>query len=590
MNKKRVFNYGLLTLLVILGIYFVIASGNIYPGQLDTLVVPSDSNTNISGTTNLTFKFTSIPTPTLDTNNTNVTTNVSFFYSTDNTTWTRIGTMNNGSDSTQIYNFSWNTASTFSTDQNNVSIMAVVTNQTSGIITSKTTYTTTQLNLDAANNVSFNLTYKITIDNLNPTVNASTDIATLNVSMVGNAAAPIANASLNGNSYLRNGTDILVRLYVNEANLPGGVTSSGVWLYYNTTGGTVKSIDPTGGSDNATRINMVNLTASTQGAQSIGYSVVNSPSVWEANISAGNFTATSGINLSFAIVINDTVNHFTVLDRGGNSYKVAFGGTSPSATITADDTSIGVQGAVKVTCSIEAGGVGENTSATYIYWQKPSQVPTDQSSSHQTGEKTFQNEETGEAGTYYAWCSGQDNNGRTASSDKISIEALYTTAGEAAAGGGGGGGSGEISTIEKEEVLDISAKSGEATGPAGGFVRFTIDGTTKHKLTFDEVTATSASITIESDPIKLTLNLAETKEIDLDSDGKNDMSATLSRIVDNQAVIKIEKLAVQTPSEVTPAEEEQPAAEAPKRSLLWLWILIAIIVIAAVVYFIKRKK
>jgi len=144
---------------------------------------------------------------------------------------------------------------------------------------------------------------------------------------------------------------------------------------------------------------------------------------------------------------------------------------------------------------------------------------------------------------------------------------------------------------------------------------WTFDGTTQHTIRVNEVTETSAKITVSSDPIEVTLNIGESKEVDINNDGTNDIKVTLDSITSGKASFTLTKLAGAAIVEQEEQEEAESSEcgndqceagenyincpsdceaptpdEEPKASLTWLWILIGIIIVAIVGYTTSRKK
>ena len=80
----------------------------------------------------------------------------------------------------------------------------------------------------------------------------------------------------------------------------------------------------------------------------------------------------------------------------------------------------------------------------------------------------------------------------------------------------------------------------------------------EHNVKVNELTEDSITIEINSDPIFATLNVGESKEIDLDGDGVNDLKVTFNGLVDGEADLTYEKI---IEVEEEPVEEEVPEEE-----------------------------
>tara|TARA_Y100000310_G_C20632756_1_gene789520 strand:- start:15 stop:1415 length:1401 start_codon:yes stop_codon:yes gene_type:complete len=199
---------------------------------------------------------------------------------------------------------------------------------------------------------------------------------------------------------------------------------------------------------------------------------------------------------------------------------------------------------------------------------------------------------TDAAHTVYVRCRDVAGNIATASDSYTFTVDTSSNTGSGSGGGGGGGGS-RRTTEPTPEVVEPIQKSPEPTVveegetaevgdvattkyvqvASGGSVEFTFNAEA-HTLEVTEVTETTATVIISSDPIELTLTVGETREVEIDGEM---LTVTLNSIVDGKADISFG--AVTEPV----VEEEQP-------SLLWLWILILLVVIGVVYYFGIQKR
>ncbi|MDP2907093.1 MAG: hypothetical protein Q8O03_04080 [Nanoarchaeota archaeon] len=203
--------------------------------------------------------------------------------------------------------------------------------------------------------------------------------------------------------------------------------------------------------------------------------------------------------------------------------------------------------------------------------------------------QSFSGDETNLAGTYAVKCEVEDKAGYKSSSSK-NFEVHYTTV---VAGEGEGGGAAADINLATEEEITITEKQGVIS-------TFTLDGVTIHTLKIKKVDEVAGTVTIiiESDPIEITLKIGETKEVDVDADGTNDISITLNKITKGIADITTKRLTPLPEKEVPteevpptekPAEEITPTSEAASKA--WLWILIiVIIVVIGVGYVVLNKK
>jgi hypothetical protein len=100
--------------------------------------------------------------------------------------------------------------------------------------------------------------------------------------------------------------------------------------------------------------------------------------------------------------------------------------------------------------------------------------------------------------------------------------------------GGGGGGGGSI-IIKPGESMDVNIDTGRS------FV-FSTDGTNVHTIRVTGINGNSADITVMSEPIKVTMNVNDVKDIDWNNNGKNDLKLTLLSINGTTARVKVNPL------------------------------------------------
>ena len=164
---------------------------------------------NLSGTINVTINFTSFATNA--TYNTNAT-NASLYYSTDNTTWTRIGSAFNSSlpGAGFGFNISWATADI--PEAANLSILFVATN-ISGVGNSYlfgASHGTLAGIGGGTNNTVYNISYGVDIDNRAPVI-LDVNITDGTTTILNSTTAGLGGLS-NGTRYLQNNTDLIIGL------------------------------------------------------------------------------------------------------------------------------------------------------------------------------------------------------------------------------------------------------------------------------------------------------------------------------------------------------------------------------------------
>ena len=167
----------------------------------------------------------------------------------------------------------------------------------------------------------------------------------------------------------------------------------------------------------------------------------------------------------------------------------------------------------------------------------------------------------------YTWsieCADEANNINSSESFSLTISVSESSGGGSSSGGGGSSGSSSSSTgiaaaqpaeikpnpiqipetAQNEAVssgitLSHESKSVKIEGKSeGDTIQLRINDN-EQKITINELTETTATITIESEPITVTLNLGEMTEIDTDNDKTNDLSIKLESIIDKKASFTI---------------------------------------------------
>lgn len=115
--------------------------------------------------------------------------------------------------------------------------------------------------------------------------------------------------------------------------------------------------------------------------------------------------------------------------------------------------------------------------------------------------------------------------------------------------GGGGGGSTTTTTnvtpIPEEELFDIdfsSESSGSLEVKEGEIKTFSFNSQIKHSITIMTLTTDSITLLITSNPITIQIKTGETKQIDINSDGINDIEIKLVSITNRVANLLFKKL------------------------------------------------
>jgi len=189
----------------------------------------------------------------------------------------------------------------------------------------------------------------------------------------------------------------------------------------------------------------------------------------------------------------------------------------------------------------------------------------------------------GNAGTYsdmksYALTITEPSGSSTASNSPSSSTATTSTA--------------PVINLDNTSSFTSSTDSGNAFEAdnlsAGQSLSFDLtDGSTEqHTVTIDKVTADSVSLTLRSKPIRLTLLPGQTHEVDVNSDGHDDIGLELVKITPPTASIKFWKVGTPFNKEESPvAGAVSPAAKPVSviPSNKWLWLVVGVLGLVALV-------
>tara|TARA_Y100000310_G_scaffold343159_1_gene449533 strand:+ start:48279 stop:50759 length:2481 start_codon:yes stop_codon:yes gene_type:complete len=337
----------------------------------------------------------------------------------------------------------------------------------------------------------------------------------------------------------------------------GDLRSINGTLFYNTTG--ALSLLPNGvdvGTALTVKLGVENQSNLTQNAANI---VV-------YKVAGGfDFTGNDSNTVRFAFIANQSTNstgHNPINGAVGQShvyttireFAVTVDGSQPNPILTAPtDTTVSVRASIKYTCTGTDILSGVSTYVTKL--TKPGGTSVSKSATAAGVEQTFKDSDTNEPGIYTVKCTLTDNVGNTNSVTK-EFSALYASGGGATNGGGGGGSVREVSfdiDFSQDNVVESTVLVAE-----GSSRTFTFDGATTHTLKVDDVEGNLVTITISSDPQTLTLNVGESKEVDLNEDGINDVEVTLNSVDNGVADIAIKK--IEEGAKIV-AEEDRQAAE-----------------------------
>ncbi len=145
-------------------------------------------------------------------------------------------------------------------------------------------------------------------------------------------------------------------------------------------------------------------------------------------------------------------------------------------------------------------------------------------------------------GNYNWYVNCTDYVGYTNNSASRSLTVSYT-AGGVGGGGGGGGGGGDTPSISEFDIDFSTEDTGSFEAEQGDVKTFSFNSEIKHSIIILTLTIDSATLLILSDPITIQIKTGESKQIDINKDGINDLEVKLLYVTDRKASFVLKKLA-----------------------------------------------
>lgn len=284
---------------------------------------------------------------------------------------------------------------------------------------------------------------------------------------------------------------------------------------------------------------------------------------------------------NITIWANDTLNNLNNTEK----IQITIDNTAPTGTVACTPANVQAGNTVTCTCSPSDALAGINATATSI-----TATPS-----------------TSNTGTQTSTCSFADLAGNTGSASGTYVVELGSSSSSS-----GSSGSSTTSTFSysktipqtsqdfsEVKIIETSTFSGGGLG-ARERVKIKINDE-EHHIGVKQLTTEKATIEIASDPIEVELAVGDDAKVDVDADSFYDIYVKLNGIVSNKADITIEYLhealpegtsgSVETSGEVVGEGSSGAQGATPEStSLTWLWIVLGIILIGAVVWFILNKK
>ncbi len=519
----------------------------------------------------------------------------------------------------EVYNSTWNRINISSSGLNVTAYYLNFTNYTYGIyfINASVNDTTGRINVSSTRTIYLDGTIPSDITFQSPTMGNGTGLVRNNMEInisfadsirinsvwieVYNSTFNRVNSTLsttNASNYYLNFTNYTWGTYYINASVndtAGNVNSTGVRTVY-LDGARPNTIEfgsgsPANGANLSQSNILFNVTFSDAiMMNSILLEVFNSTGRQNLSISATN---ASSYSLNFSYLADGTYYiNATVNDSAGNTNStvatrtVKLDRTAPSVSLTRSSSSTTSSIVVDVAISDATSGIGTTCTA-------------DRGNAGISGTTTSQTlTETGlTCGASYTFgVTCTDRAGNTGSNSiTASTEAC---SGESA---GGGGGSGSTTTWDNTYVAGTESLKGGYTKSLKARERVKLDLAGKtHYVGVTAISATSATLSVESTPKALALNVGETKKVDVDDNGVYDISLELVSIDAGKAKIKIasveeaiekaEEGGIEGGTGLPPVEEAAEEEAGISTSTIVLIVVLVVVLLALVLWLMKKKR
>src|SRR3989344_3081675 len=227
-------------------------------------------------------------------------------------------------------------------------------------------------------------------------------------------------------------------------------------------------------------------------------------------------------------------------------YSVSVDATAPTPALnTPSNRGISTSDSIEYTCTANEGGSG--TAKYSWYLKKPGAssytLIAEETKSSGTDVQKFSGSDITIAGTYTVRCEVTDAVNNANSVDTTSTNDFTVSITSSSSGGGSGGGSssgGEAIVSFDADLSQVNQASFKAS--QGRVKTFSFDGATKHTVTFNEIRNDGVTLIIASTPITVNLKIGESKLVDVNADGTEDIKAILNSVENDVADVMITKI------------------------------------------------
>lgn len=360
--------------------------------------------------------------------------------------------------------------------------------------------------------------------------------------------------------------------------------SSKVYLFYNFSHPIQDNVTTCLFNNSDTMVVMSNMTTLfTNAGQNITY-----PHRFNATFPQASSGFNDSTTVHFLVFANDSLGYSTY-----TKFNITIDDTAPTATTTLSPTAITNGNSVTITCS--ATDIDPTITSYNIYYRV-------QGGTYSSTGGTTYTYTPPSVGTYEFYCDAKDTTGHTGESTVQTLTVSQSTTTSTS-----GTSSGTSTTPTVTETTEIASGETENLGTltqtiannivvgvdsVATFSMTTTSNTaslSSHSLTVSEITDTSVTVIIESDPIEITLEVGDTETVDVDGDGESDLEITLNSITNGEADLTINTL-VEVPPELLPTEPTVTPPEPEAKGATGWWIVLIIVVIGLIVWFLFRKK
>jgi hypothetical protein len=315
----------------------------------------------------------------------------------------------------------------------------------------------------------------------------------------------------------------------------------------------------------------VNVSSSDTNNDSIVYSLYNSTGLVFQNLTDATTMNWTGLSNNKVYYFNVTANDSATNSNSTSTRTFYLDGTAPSAVTLTSSSFTGTSLTITISATDALSGFGSSCtssrSGASISGTGTSQTLTETGLS------------CGSSYSYIVTCSDR------ASNSKASSATSFLTSGCS----GLGNVTPQFWTNTYVGISNEEFKQGVTKQLSEKHrIKMMID-TEAHYVGVVDLTETSAVINISSDPIQVTLNMGEDAKVDTTNDDYYDVYIKLNDIINNKADLTV-KLIHEAISEGQKGPVETTGEIiGEKRSLIWLWVLIGIVLVI-IIYFWKQEE